>query len=123
MLKKIVGILLLILVITAFGEVYAGDMSDLITKMENVSKPADDADAIDATLATVIKMIQYAGTGIALIVVTIYGIKYMLASPADKADIKKQIFPILIGCTLLFATVNIVGIIADMTIRVGSTLG
>lgn len=66
-------------------------------------------------MGTVVTLIQYAGSGIALLVITIYGIKYMLASPADKADVKKQILPIIIGCVLVFATANIVKLIASLT--------
>ena len=47
-----------------------------------------------------------------VIMVTILGIKYMLASPGEKADVKKQIAPLLIGAVLLFSAVNIIQIIA-----------
>lgn len=64
---------------------------------------------------TIIGLLQYVGSGIALIVITILGIKYILASPAEKADVKKSIMPILIGCVLLFGGVNIAGLIASFT--------
>ena len=38
-----------------------------------------------------------------------------LASPSEKADVKKQILPILIGCLLLFGAVNLVAIISDFS--------
>lgn len=64
---------------------------------------------------TIIGLLQYVGSGIALIVITILGIKYILASPAEKADVKKSIMPVLIGCVLLFGGVNIAGLIASFT--------
>ena len=125
MLKKIIGaILLLVFLITITNNIYASgaNLSSIVDDMAGVQNADTSSPELNNTLATIIKMIQFAGTGIALIVVTLYGIKYMLASPADKADVKKQIFPILIGCGLLFATVNLVGIIANMTLTLGSTL-
>ena len=82
-------------------------------------KPVMNADTssteMNNTLANIIKVIQYVGSGIALIVITIYGIKYMLSSPAEKADVKKQILPIIIGCTLVFGAVNIVSLIFSIS--------
>ena len=67
------------------------------------------------TASNVLGLMQMVGTGIALIVITLLGIKYMLASPAEKADVKKQIFPIIIGCILLFGAVNLVALVAGIT--------
>ena len=47
------------------------------------------------------------------------GIKYMQASPSDKADTKKQILPILIGCLLVFGAVNLVAAVADFALKIG----
>ena len=49
-----------------------------------------------------------------MIMVTLLGIKYIMAAPSDKADVKKQIAPLVIGAIILFASVNLVGIIADV---------
>lgn len=122
MIKKISILLILILIISTTVQVYAStSLSDIQSKGKNVLNPDTDPE-VNNLLSSVIMMIQYAGTGIALIVVTLYGIKYMLASPADKADVKKQILPIMIGCGLLFATVNIVTVIAKMTGAIGEKL-
>ena len=100
--------------------VNAGDagVNSIITAMDGTSSiKADDAGSgIATTINNIIGLIQLAGTGISLIVVTLLGIKYILASPSEKADVKKQIAPILIGCLLLFGAVNLVAIIADFTL-------
>lgn len=93
---------------------YASDLSDITNKMENVSNiSVNKGSTIAQTINGVIGIIQIVGTGISLIVITILGIKYMLASPSDKAETKKMIFPILIGCVLLFGAVTLVGAMAD----------
>lgn len=65
-------------------------------------------------LDAVLGLVQIAGTGISMIMVTVLGIKYMLAAPSDKADVKKQIAPLVIGAIILFASVNLVNIVANM---------
>ena len=70
----------------------------------------------DSGIAKVINIVigglQYAGSGISLIVVAMLGIKYMLAGVEEKAEIKKQAIPIVIGCILLFGAVNLMSAIA-----------
>ena len=93
----------------------SGEMDQIISKMKGVESLPSDANGsrVTNTINNVIGLIQLAGTGISLIVITLLGIKYILASPSEKADTKKQIMPILIGCILLFGAVNIVGIMVE----------
>ena len=85
--------------------------------MKNVNdfNDIDESDKIKDVANTVIGLLQIAGTGIALIVVTMLGIKYILASPSEKADVKKQIAPILIGCILLFGAVNLMSAVYEFS--------
>lgn len=69
---------------------------------------------IVGVLNAVVRLIQIAGTGISVLIVTILGIKYMFASSSDKADIKKMAMPIIIGCVLLFGAVNLVAAVAGI---------
>ena len=87
------------------------------------SAPSAGDSKIGKVINIVIGILQVVGTGISLIVISILGIKYILASPSDKADVKKNIMPILIGCILLFAAVNIAGIIEQFTGGIGLTGG
>ena len=117
MKKKILisFIVAIFLLFTIQACVFADNIDDVISGMEG----ANDYDSGDAetgigkALNTVIGFIQYAGSGIAIIVVSILGIKYLFASPTEKADVKKMAVPIIIGCILLFGAVNIAGIIYD----------
>lgn len=93
----------------------ATDMDTLIDGMKGVSDVSGAGESqVRYVMNAVIKIIQIAGSGIALMIVTILGVKYMLASPGEKADYKKTAVPIVIGCVLLFAGVNIAGMIADI---------
>ena len=123
MKKTILSFVLILLISLIFGtvNVYAANdtgVDNIINAMQGTSaiNAADTQTGIATTINNVIGLIQLTGTGISVIVVTLLGIKYLLASPSDKADVKKQIMPILIGCVLLFGAVNLVAIIADFSL-------
>ena len=99
-----------------FNYSYA-DINSLKTSMNGVTSgpPSGiESGGVGKILNTGIGLIQVAGTGISLIVVALLGIKYMIATVDEKASIKKQAIPILIGCVLLFGAVNIAKIIEDL---------
>lgn len=114
--KWLVAIFITFFIVSIFSNVVlADDLGTLKSSMSGVSTLADASSSkVRYVINAVIKIIQIVGSGIALIVVSILGIKYMLASPGEKADYKKTITPIVIGCALLFAASNIAGIIADV---------
>ena len=64
---------------------------------------------------TILGIVQIAGTGIALISITLTGIRYMLASVEDKAQTKKYLVGALIGSLLLFGGIGIMKIIQNVT--------
>ena len=120
-MKKLISlslICLLILAIFISNITYAADsLDEIIGKMEDVGNASDLADSSGTAkvINDVIGIIQLAGTGISVIVISLLGIKYLIASPGEKADVKKNIMPIVIGCILLFAAVNIIGMVENFT--------
>lgn len=125
-MKKIITTLLLVsilLVIFNINNVYADDITDPTTVINSMSgaKASNMASAdnkIGNIINTVIGLLQVAGTGISVVVVSVLGIKYLLASPSEKADTKKSILPIIIGCALLFGAVNLMAAVSDMASKV-----
>lgn len=116
---KVLIILLLVLFISAMTiEVFASTSSsaiDAMKKMEDAELDTSGGNAkVSKILNAVLGLVQIAGTGISMIMVAVLGIKYMMAAPNDKADVKKQIAPLVIGAIILFAAVNLVNIIANM---------
>lgn len=109
---KTVILFLTILLLVNFSIVQASEVVDLMTE---VTTPDGTDSGVASAINNVIGLFQFAGTGIAVFVVTVLGIKYMLAAPSEKADVKKNIMPIIIGCILLFGAVNIVAIILTVT--------
>lgn len=112
-LKITLIIAILAIVIGFSNTVFATAEESIITKMEGVKNVTGTDGQVGHVINVVIKLIQYAGSGISVITVTMLGVKYIMASANEKADLKKQGIPVVTGCVLLFAAVNLVGIIAD----------
>lgn len=74
---------------------------------------AEIANKTRGIAASLIYIIQMVGTGIAIVMLTYFGIKYMLAAPDAKADFKKSATGYIVGAVILFAAVNIIGIISN----------
>ena len=117
-MKKLFSVLCIaaILLVTLTNFVYADDprnMSTLISSMKDAGTMANTDSRIGNVINNVIGLLQMVGSGIALIVITLLGMKYILASPSEKADVKKAIMPIIIGCVLLFGAVNLMAAVAN----------
>lgn len=117
MKKKVIILLsvfmLVALLMSFFSQVEATEVISAMSGLNNPSADEEVKTKLGPIINTVIGFIQIVGTGLSVIMVTVLGIKYMLASPGDKADVKKQIAPLVIGAVVLFASVNIVQIIAN----------
>lgn len=120
-LKKYTKILLILLLSVFLVSIVANESfsvgsSDAIDAMDKMANTDlnDDTGKLGGIINAVIGLIQVAGTGISMIMVTVLGIRYLMAAPNDKADVKKQIAPLVIGAVILFAAVNLVDIIANM---------
>ena len=77
------------------------------------TEPADET-LPDKTLefaGAIITIFQLVGVGVAVIMLIVLAMKYMIAAPGDKADIKKHAVPYIVGAVCLFAGAGILQII------------
>lgn len=118
--KKIILMsLIFILVLCVFSATALADdpietLLDTV-KQDEVSAGDTSGEGIQAAINTILGITQIAGTGVALIAVSLLGIKYMLASAEDKAEIKKYIVGVVIGGLLVFGGVELAQMLANFT--------
>ncbi len=116
-MKKLVICLLIILMIVGVTVYcYALDEASVISSMNGSSNMTDIGSdtGIGGIVNLIIGLIQIAGTGIALVTVTLLGAKYIISSPEQKAEIKNRAMPVVIGMVILFGAVNMVAIVANL---------
>ena len=117
--KIFIIIMVVILILSNLSCVFADNLDTLFDKNGSMSQVASGASDLDVNsgigkvINIIIGILQLAGTGISVIMIAMLGIKYLLASVEEKAEIKKTAMPILIGAILLFGAVNIMAIIEN----------
>ena len=119
-LKKILTVFVLLIIMfvtTSCADTGGGLTMDKLwedTNFASVNKGVTSDEGFIGGINTIIGLIQVAGTGILVIMITFLGIKYIMASIEEKAEIKKTALPIVIGAVLLFGALEIVKAIAEV---------
>ena len=120
--KIILSVLIFILLMCIFSAtVYADGGSTVESLVEDMKgkgissgDPSTDNGIVKA-INNILGLIQVAGTVVALIAVSLLGIKYMLASVEEKAEIKKYLIGAVIGGILVFGGTGIAKILASFS--------
>lgn len=119
--KCIVFFLIIVFFIAVLGNccfVEASQMmSSIKSGMSGINNVAqtDTQNGIGKILNTVVGLLQIIGSGVSLIVITMLGIRYLVSSVGEKAEIKQKAMPIVIGCILLFGAVNLIAALESLT--------
>lgn len=105
--KTIISTLIIILIfIISFPTVSrAGVWSDIFNGADNfVSKGKDQINQTDLkeTSSEIYYILLYLGIAVALIAGAILGIQFLMASAEEKAKVKEQMIPYIIGCFVTF---------------------
>ena len=82
---------------------------------EEEPEAADKINTYMGNAAVVVKIIAVAT---AVIILIVLGMKYMIAAPGDKADIKKSMIPYVIGAFVVFAAAQIVEILIKFSSQI-----
>lgn len=85
-----------------------------INPSEYEPKTLTDYSGFTSIAEKIVGVLQYIGILVAVVVIAIIGIKYMMGSVAEKAEYKKTMFPLLVGCLLLMCATPIVGLIKNI---------
>ena len=93
---------------------YAFNFEKQITTLD--TKGAQGTKLTESTknvVGTIVNTIKIVGTGVAIIMITYVAIKYMSAAPTEKAEFKKSATAYIVGAIVLFASTQILGVIAN----------
>lgn len=93
--------ILSILFLANINKVYAEYDTSWTSSINTSNTDAKEANKI---VGVVLGVVQAAGVTIAVITLSVIGIRYMLGSTQEKVEYKKSMIPYLIGAILLFAT-------------------
>ena len=117
---KISIVLISLLFILFITHVEATGMIDQIQSGIDMNTQA--ANSVTSFGRKVIGAIQVTGVGIAVLMLLYIAIKYLMAAPSEKADVKKTAVSYTIGATILFAAMAILELIQKVMTDLSGTL-
>lgn len=109
---KIIILLIFVITIASNFAVMAYDITGKFSgDISSVS--VDGQSTIKKVLGTALDIVRYVGTGIALIILMYIGVKFMMAAPSERANIKQYSINYVIGAAILIGASGILTIIRD----------
>ena len=115
---KIISALLVILMLAVVvtpvvSNVFATGavLNNVETKVGNDYSNIQGKDKIESTAGQIIRIIRYLAIIIAVVLIAVFGIKFMLGSAEEKAEYKKSFIPLIIGIVVVFASTYIAQLI------------
>lgn len=113
MKKLVLMFMLMVLVLfTAINISYAGDIDP--NSYKSIYSTAGVSDLRNKA-GMAINIVQIGGTAVSLIALIAMGVKYMISSPNEKADIKTKFVPYVTGTIIFFAASNLVALVIKFT--------
>ena len=106
---KIVSILMIaMMLVMTTTPVFAANDIGVTADTNSVAK-----DKITPLAGKILGFLQVVGGIAAVIIVAIFGIKYMLGSLEEKAEYKKSFVPLIVGIVVLYGAVTIANILVN----------
>lgn len=110
---KIICILLIIILLVMYSnKVFAIQATEILDKLDGGE--ASDMGEIQTKAGTVLKTLRNISAIIAVLVITILGIKYMIGSVEEKAGYKKSFIPLIVGVVVVASATSIATLLFDM---------
>ncbi len=116
-MKKLLKVLLVVAVcalVMAPFMVYASDVDSITSSMESATADPNTVTKVTSVGGSIYKTIQSVGIVVAVIVVVAFGIQWIVATPAKKAELKGKIWNIVIGLAILLAASTLVGQVGSL---------
>ena len=110
-MKKFITILsIIVLIMLCFSNYVLAD--NITGSMKNQWNEENQDTRIMKTMGgKILNIVQIVGVAVAVIMLSVLGIKYMFASTNDKATIKEKLMAYVIGALILFGMSTAIGII------------
>ena len=84
------------------------------TMQSAMQNPWSGNSGVSSAGSKILGIIQLVGNAFSIGILIIIGVRFVSAAPSEKAEIKKNMVPYLIGATLVFASVNVVSMMSEM---------
>ncbi len=115
---KIVIILMALIMILSNCTVFASNVKSIFNG--DTSEVSKAVNATQTIIGTILDVTRLVGIGIAVIMLSYIGIKFMLASPSERANIKQYSMNFIIGAFILIGGVGFLTIIKNFAVKINA---
>lgn len=117
--KLLIGIVLIIIVIiSSFNVSYASDISNIFSGADDFINSGSgngvNETRLKETSNLIYKTLIVIGISVAVIMTGVLGIRFMMGSTEEKAQVKEQLIPFIIGCVVIFGAFSIWSIVVNL---------
>ena len=112
-LKIITTILMAVIVVFSMSQsvLAAGSTASTITQGIKANTSTVNATELQGMAGKILGLIQVASAVAAVVLVAVFGFKFILGSASEKADYQKSFIPLIVGVVVVFAATSIAQII------------
>lgn len=110
MLKIVATILMAIVVICSMSQLVLAAGSDIIDSID-INTSGAETSGLTKMAGKIIGLIQLASAVAAVILIAVFGFKFILGSASEKADYQKSFIPLIVGIVVVFAATSIAKLI------------
>lgn len=108
-----ISIMLMFFTVQGIISQAADDIYNEVTSMAKANESNGAVTSANNIAGAVISVAKVICAGVAIIMITVIAMKYMLAAPSEKADIKKHAVVYIVGAIIMFAATAILQIIQN----------
>ena len=107
-IKIISTLLIAVMLVATLSQACFATYSGIITGIDqNAQGEAAELGSLKTTAAKIIKVLRNISAIVAVLVITILGIKYMIGSTEERAEYKKSFIPLIVGVVVVVAAASI----------------
>ncbi len=117
--EKITKILTIVMVVMMLATICTNVFAAVGVDPSNWTGNANgiNTTGVDKWVNNIINLVATIGSGAAIIILIVLGVKYMMGSAEEKAEYKKTLLPYIIGAVFVFGASALTGIIYNFIIN------
>ena len=115
-IKIISTLVIAVLLVASLSQVcLATNFTDIINSVDTKSDSSTvSTESLQLKAGDILKVIRNIAAIVAVIIITILGIKYMMGSTQERAEYKKSFIPLIVGIVVVVAATTIATFIFNM---------
>ena len=106
--KLLSVILTVVMLLTMVTPVFAAEITPELIKPDH---SGDGATTIQNVGVKIMNIVNAVGVVIAVVILSVLGIKYMMGSASEKAEYKKTMIPYIVGAIFIFAAPTLANVV------------